>query len=145
MERRKNEEGRQGRRNIKEKSKRKKNGYMWQTPKKSRLRIPRNAGKLDDWRDWKLWKCGRLEKIIIRDVKFETLLEPLRIREVAKFGRLGDPGHTRDSGVLRDSRDLGNREIGGNRYMLQKCETLAGRTHGEPTKWEIGSFGDAED
>ena len=72
-------------------------------------------------------------------------MEPLRIREVAKFGRLGDPGHTRDSGVSRDSRESGNPEIGENRYILQKCEPLAGRTHGVPTNWEIGRLEDSGD
>ena len=62
--------------------------------------------------------------------KIKARLEPPKIREIVKFGMLGNPGHTSDSGGLGDS---GNRKIGENLYMLQKRETLAGRTRGEST------------
>ena len=61
--------------------------------------------------------------------KIKTLLEPPRTWEIVKFGGLGDPGHT------RDSRNSGNREIGENRYMLEKWETLRRPTRGETTNW----------
>ena len=54
------------------------------------------------------------------------------------FGRLGNTG---DSGEWDIRGIRGIREIGKNRYMWQKWETLAGRAHGEPTNWEIGGLG----
>ena len=47
---------------------------------------------------------------------------------------------------IREIRLLKNlREIGQNRYLWPKCETLSGRTHGLPTNWKIEVLGDSAD